>query len=133
MQPGVASLLVSQAEIRREISETVKHGGETNVSDAIIVEAFKDPNSPPEEKSLERLGDEGFTLIFAGTETTAATLSLMMFHLLENKWLLQRLRQEIDTLPPVRDDAYTCAQLEPLPFLVIALVYTSDFDNKGFI
>lgn len=88
-------------------------------SKSVIVGALKDPNIAPEEKTIDRLVDEGTTIIFAGTETTARALVVIMFHLLHNSLLLRELRHELNTLPPVKDHAYLCSQLEALPFLVI--------------
>jgi hypothetical protein len=42
-----------------------------------------------------------------------------MFHLLNDKSLLQKLRDELETLPPVEGHAYPYAQLKALPYLVI--------------
>jgi cytochrome P450 len=73
---------------------------------------------PPQERTLDRLGDEGTTIIFAGTETTARALSVGMFHILNDKAILNKLREELDTLPNVSNGVYSHTQLEKLPYLV---------------
>ena len=72
---------------------------------------------PVNEKSLDRLSDEGFVLIPAGSETTARSLSTAAFYLLSTDGVLPRLKSELNAaisdptqLPPVKD-------LEQLPYL----------------
>lgn len=117
IQPDAAALISSQKKIGKEIQDSLSDEASTK-SKAVIVKALQDPSIPPEEKSIDRLVDEGTTIIFAGTETTARALSVAIFHLLNNKSLLENLRSELNTLPPTEDHAYTCAQLENLPYLV---------------
>jgi cytochrome P450 len=132
LQPGAAALLCQQALMRREILDSLAEKKPTN-SKAVIVEALKDPNIPPQEKTIDRLQDEGTTIIFAGTETTARALSVMMFHLLHNKSLLMKLREELNALPSVEEYTYSCTQLETLPYLVSRTkIYEWLIENKGF-
>jgi cytochrome P450 len=53
-------------------------------------------NIPDSEKTIERLSDEAFVLIVAGGETTARVLTVIMAHLLQNRQLFMRLREELD-------------------------------------
>lgn len=75
---------------------------------------IRDSDLPPEQKTLHRLADEGNILIGAGSETTAQTLSILFYHLLENPEMIVRLREEIDGV----DGDITWGKLERLPFLV---------------
>jgi len=60
-----------------------------------IFHELRDCNLPAEEKTVERLCDEGQILTGAGTETTAATLSQITFFLLEDRGILETLRSEL--------------------------------------
>ncbi|RHZ55175.1 uncharacterized protein CDV56_107749 [Aspergillus thermomutatus] len=86
-------------------------------SKSVIVRALTDPSVPLEEKSLDRLLDEGETIIFAGIDTTARTLAIAMFHLLNDKRLQQRLRQELDSVGKPAEQDWTTAELEALPYM----------------
>lgn len=68
---------------------------------------------PPAEKTEKRLVDEGSTLLGAGSETTAKTLSIIHFHLMSNPSILRTLRQELGSLPVNPP----FAQLSQLPYL----------------
>ena len=123
LQPGAASLLTSQADIRRKIQRRLQVEKEASEdqrpSDAVIVEALKDPTIPPAEKAIERLGDEGTNVIYAGMETTARALSTMMFPLLNDKTKLRRSQKDLAEVQPSEPSKrYTSAQLEGLPYLV---------------
>ncbi|POR37823.1 Trichodiene oxygenase [Tolypocladium paradoxum] len=116
INPGAADLLVSKMEIKHKVKESLKDK-ENIKSQSVIVSALKDPEIPPQEKTIDRLVDEGTTITFAGTETTAHSISVAMFHLLNNKALLQRLREELSTVTKGEDGHYACNRLESLPFL----------------
>ncbi|KAL5610623.1 hypothetical protein FOBRF1_006740 [Fusarium oxysporum] len=116
IQPGAAALLESQQDIKVEIQQSLNE--EDNVkSKSVIVGALGDPDIPAEQKTLDRLVDEGMTVIFAGTETTARSISVAMFHLLRDKLVLQKLRDELSTVEKGPDGRWTCGQLETLPYL----------------
>ncbi|RSL53986.1 hypothetical protein CEP54_010131 [Fusarium duplospermum] len=116
IQPGAAALLESQEEIKVEILQSLKD--KCNVkSKSVIVGALGDPDIPVEEKTVDRLVDEGVTVIFAGTETTARSISVAMFYLLRDNSLLQKLRDELSTVRRGSDGQWAYSQLEILPYL----------------
>jgi cytochrome P450 len=76
------------------------------------------PEVPPEERTLQRLQDEGLVLFAAGTETTATTLSVAIFYILNDKSVLRNLRNELDQIMPSPQDSPAWRHLEKLPYLV---------------
>ncbi|KAM0418947.1 hypothetical protein ACHAPT_012105 [Fusarium lateritium] len=116
IQPGAAALLESQEEIKDMIQTSLKDKDNVK-SKSVIVGALEDPEIPAEEKTLGRLVDEGVTVIFAGTETTARSISVAMFHLLRDKSLLKKLRDELSTVKKGPDGRWAYNQLETLPYL----------------
>jgi cytochrome P450 len=73
-------------------------------------------NLAPAEKKLDRIYQEGQTLVAAGTETTAWTLSVIMFYLLKEPAKLQRLTDELR-----KANLTTSTELEQLPYLTAVL------------
>ncbi|KAF7536952.1 hypothetical protein G7054_g4077 [Neopestalotiopsis clavispora] len=116
IHPGASYLVSSQEDIKANIRAS-QASGHKEPSKSVIVQALEDPTVPAQERTLDRLGDEGTTIIFAGTETTARALSVGMFHILSNEAILNKLREELDTLPSVPNREYTYSQLESLPYL----------------
>lgn len=74
---------------------------------------------PESERHPERVVDEAFILIGAGSETTARTLSVACWYLLANPHILNTLRKEIKTvIEPGKDlSDVPYPKLENLPFL----------------
>ena len=73
---------------------------------------------PAQEKSKQRIGQEAFSIIAAGGETVARTLTVVTYHLLSNPPMLERLRHEIKTLQPDPRGRLEIQKLEHLPWLV---------------
>ena len=74
---------------------------------------------PPEEKSSERLGQEGFVAIAAGGETCARMLSNGLYFIYVNKdRVLPTLLQELMEVMPAPDVQPDLKALEQLPYLV---------------
>ncbi|KAF5973498.1 trichodiene oxygenase [Fusarium bulbicola] len=72
---------------------------------------------PQADKTLERFKSEAAIFLGAGTETTAAALTTLSFHLTENPGMLATLRKELETVMGEGDSPITVAKLEPLPYL----------------
>jgi hypothetical protein len=87
-------------------------------SHATLLKALNDPSLPRSERSLDRLGDEGFVVLNTGT-TTGKALAFIMFHLLNNNnTLYNKLHQELRDAFPNTMDHVAWKDLEALPYLV---------------
>ncbi|UKZ84041.1 hypothetical protein TrVFT333_011857 [Trichoderma virens FT-333] len=93
---------------------TMKQG---KTSDAMLIQVLNNPSIPESERSLERLNDEGFVFMNAGT-TTGKTLAFIMFHLLkDNGAYYSVLQQELIKTFPEGMEHLTWKDLETLPYL----------------
>ncbi|KAI9701845.1 MAG: hypothetical protein M1836_001189 [Candelina mexicana] len=72
---------------------------------------------PPQEKEINRLWDEGQVIIAAGTGTTAHSLEMMTFHLLDDPTRIEKLRAELKTVMPDPQQEPKLQELEKLPYL----------------
>ncbi|KAH8810910.1 cytochrome P450 [Xylogone sp. PMI_703] len=97
--------------------ESKKDGDQTKYK--TIFHAILDSDLPPQEKTLDRLSDEGQILLGAAAETTGTSLTKTIFHLLqiENEAKLQRLRKELKSVMPEPTSNPSCLVLEQLPYL----------------
>lgn len=75
-------------------------------------------NLPAEEKTARRIGEEAFSIIAAGGETVARTLTIATYHLLANPTALQSLRAELKDIQPDPNTLLTFEIAEKLPWLV---------------
>jgi cytochrome P450 len=124
IMPSAADLLDIREGIKRNLLCALDSKQTQNVQ-SVIAAALKDPEIPQEERSIDRLMDEGTTIIFAGTETSARAMSVAFFHLYDNKSHLKKLRDELSsTLGTRPSKEWSLAELEALPFLVSQLLPT---------
>ncbi|KAB8232864.1 cytochrome P450 [Aspergillus alliaceus] len=82
-----------------------------------VFKSLIDPSLPPLERTLDRLQDEGFVLLGAGTETISWALSVTVFYLLRNNILVSRLHEDLKTVMPEQRDVPRLFELETLPLL----------------
>ncbi|KAE9368851.1 cytochrome P450 [Stipitochalara longipes BDJ] len=119
MNPSMKLMLDWKAGVKARVKPILggnEKKGEGNGHRSIFHE-LRDCNLPKEEKTVERLCDEGQILTGAGTETTAATLSQIAFFLLEDRGILEKLRRELRTVMPTKDSPISVTRLEQLPYL----------------
>jgi cytochrome P450 len=84
-----------------------------------IFDALNNPSMlPPQERTLDRLQDEGQILLAAGSETTAKTLTVISLHLLRSPAVLAKLREELKLVMPTPSSTTSWVELEALPYLV---------------
>ncbi|KAK4196580.1 putative cytochrome P450 E-class, group IV [Triangularia verruculosa] len=80
----------------------------------LFAELVKSKTLPPEEMTMYRLSGEGFSFLLAGTETTATTLSIITFWLLEQPDTYRKLMDDLEGLTPTN---IKWAELEQRPYL----------------
>jgi cytochrome P450 len=83
-----------------------------------IFHALIESDLPPEEKLHSRIWQEGQMVIGAGSDTTAATLTITHFHILDNPSILAKLSAELRAALPDKYAFATLGAVEQLPYLV---------------
>jgi hypothetical protein len=86
-----------------------------------IFHSIDDSPLPPHEKVARRLTEEGTTIILAGGETVAHTLTHLFFHLLDNPEIYAEVKNEIDEATPAGELIPSLRTLQRLPLLVSIL------------
>jgi cytochrome P450 len=76
---------------------------------------------PPQEKEVQRLGDETETILGAGLETKAWALTVATFPILNNINILKRLRHKLKVAIPGPHDELGWRRLEKLPYLTACI------------
>lgn len=82
-------------------------------------------NLPPQELSFKRLTQEAFAITSAGMETTKSTLTLAVFHVLDQPAVQGRLKAELAEAMPDPNVILPWIELEKLPYLT-AIIYESE-------
>ncbi|OAQ82146.1 benzoate 4-monooxygenase cytochrome p450 [Purpureocillium lilacinum] len=123
MNPSVGHLLSWQAGVKEQVRpilegvDEITLSGDKDASSRTIFHTLRDSDLPPEEKTLQRLCDEGEILTGAGSETTAQTLTRILFYLKQEPKTLARLRDELDGALSKRTAAPSWTELQQLPYL----------------
>lgn len=119
VNPKASVMAALRSRITQQSRETLqKKGNVTRENRETIFDALLDPNLPPSEKTLARLSEEGLIILGAGSETTANTMSLALYHLTNNPDVLEKLRAELKIVMPTPDTPAKWSDLEQLPYLV---------------
>ena len=87
-------------------------------SDRTIFHSLMESDLPASEKTEERLTDEAFAFIGAGTETTKQTLNAATYYLLKSPEHVYQLKRELWEVMRSPKDCPPLHVLENLPFLV---------------
>ncbi|PYI03028.1 benzoate 4-monooxygenase cytochrome P450 [Aspergillus sclerotiicarbonarius CBS 121057] len=120
--PGKAAVWEFQAGIFQTITMNMHHGPKASAkADRTIFKKLTDPSLPAEERTLRRIQDEVFTLLGAGTETTASTLMVMIYHVSQDEGIRDKLRNELKQIMPTPTSAVTWTELEKLPYLTAVI------------
>ncbi|RMZ77567.1 hypothetical protein DV737_g4257, partial [Chaetothyriales sp. CBS 132003] len=118
MMQATPEFIVKRVAPGKEIVDVVDgRADEEKSHKTLFQELLNNDDLPPEEKSLQRLVDEGQTLISAGQHTTAHHLKTVSYYILANPDVLQKLKAELEVAIPDPAVIPPLHQLEGLPYL----------------
>lgn len=121
IQPRMADLFDVKARLRQQAKDTLRRrtSGDFDIKErSSIFDALTSPTVPAHERTLDRLEDESALLLGAGTETTARAIVVSIFHLMDNKDMGRKLREELRTVLETPTSKASWTDLEKLPYLV---------------
>ncbi|WPH01371.1 Hypothetical protein R9X50_00421400 [Acrodontium crateriforme] len=116
IDPNMGKFLAWQDSVKDMVRPIMENNDGKN-NHRTIFHTLRDSDLPPEEKSIRRLCDEGEIFTGAGSETTAKTLTTILFYLTTNPEILQSLRSELATVATVPNTPPSWSELERLPYL----------------
>lgn len=119
IDPFVHALARQKADLLHRTESLLRgESPELQLKTRPIMEALTGPSMPEDMRGAVRLNNEGFAMIIGGTETTARSLAIAAFRLLENNSMKTKLRDELRAVMPTPDSRPTWSQLEQLPYMV---------------
>ena len=118
INPAVGNLLQWQGLVKEQVQPILAGTEKDRTKSRTIFHELLDSDLPPEEKTLQRLCDEGEILTGAGSETTAQATARLFFYLKQVPRTLAKLRQELDSVIPNASSIPSWAELQSLPYLV---------------
>ncbi|KAI5918195.1 putative flavonoid 3-hydroxylase [Camillea tinctor] len=99
--------------------ESKKMVKKTDLFNAILSSSL-----PASEKEADRMGQEGFEVIIAGSETTSRMLTMATYFVLSDGALCRKLHDELVSVMPELDSKPSLAELERLVWLPAAIKET---------
>ena len=101
----------------RTVLNEVSRVKSSDTKQTTIFHNLASSNIPEPERSIQRLVDEGITLLGAGTVTTADVLGTTSYFILANPIILQTLQNELQNAIPDPSLPPSITTLERLPYL----------------
>ncbi len=80
--------------------------------------------------TVDEMVADAFTLLIAGTDTTALTMTTIIWQLLNKPQVMRRLKAELRTVMPGRGHTVDWAELEKLPYLVSKPLEDNSFKSR---
>ncbi|KAI6091573.1 putative cytochrome P450 [Hypoxylon rubiginosum] len=124
LNPEMGIFLQFQRDVKAQIREiqNQKGTGKERAKDhnlhATIFHELLESDLPESEKAAVRLWQEGQIIVGAGTETTAWTLSVIFFYVLNDRNVYDTLMKELEHALPDPASRPSCSDLEKLPYLI---------------
>ncbi|KAJ5625096.1 benzoate 4-monooxygenase cytochrome P450 [Penicillium lagena] len=119
LAPAMADILDFRRDLSRQV-EAIRHGEDTAHEKAghrTVFHELLNSKLPPDELRRDRLRDEAFSLVTAGSGTTAYVLRGTAYHIAANPTVRQRLHDELVAAIPDPQHFPSLTTLEQLPYL----------------
>ncbi|KAJ5702274.1 benzoate 4-monooxygenase cytochrome P450 [Penicillium malachiteum] len=104
--------------------EAIRHGKDTSHKDAshrTVIHELLNSKLPPQELRRDRIRDEAFSLVSAGSGTTAFVTRNTAYHIAANPEVRKRLHKELVTAIPDINQPHSLVTLEQLPYLTAVI------------
>ncbi|KAL4979754.1 putative benzoate 4-monooxygenase cytochrome P450 [Aspergillus desertorum] len=119
LAPAMADILDFRRDLSRQV-EAIRHGEDKAYQHAdhrTVFHELLESDLPPQELKRDRVRDEAFQLITAGSGTTATVLRNTAYHIAANEPIRQRLHEELASAMPDPSSPPPLMTLEQLPYL----------------
>ncbi|KAE8358081.1 cytochrome P450 [Aspergillus caelatus] len=123
LAPAMADILDFRRDLSRQV-EAIRHDEDTAYKKAghrTVFHELLDSKLPPAELQRNRLRDEAFSLVTAGSGTTAYVLRGTAYHIAANPSVRQQLHDELVATIPDPQQFPTLTTLEQLPYLTAVI------------
>jgi len=119
LAPAMADILDFRRDLSRQV-EAIRHGLDKGYEKAVhrtVFHELLESKLPQNELKRDRLRDEAFGLVTAGSGTTAYVLRGTAYHIAANQLVRQRLYDELKAAIPDPSNPPSLPELEKLPYL----------------
>ena len=124
LSPSIGSVLYVQRQAEQQVIQIKAQPRATyaDLSHPTLFHEILQSNLPESDKSVNRLKEESFIVVGAGTLTTSWALSVATYHLLTSPLTLRKLKTELMSAIRVSDDPNVpLSVLDGLPYLAAVI------------
>lgn len=120
--PALGSFMRQKRTTRAWVAELAPNLGKKSLEQEfvpILRAVMESPKLPSNERSVDRVAQDGQMLLMAGTLTQASVLEHLMYWMISNPEVLRKLKEELRTVMPSINDVgnVPLTKLESLPYL----------------
>ncbi|KAJ0425639.1 putative benzoate 4-monooxygenase cytochrome P450 [Aspergillus carlsbadensis] len=123
LAPAMAAMLDFREDLGRQV-DAIRHGRDKayeGIGHRTVLHELLSSSLPPDEVKTPRLRDEAFSLMVAGSGTTAYTLRSTTYHIASNPSIRARLHAELASAIPDPTQPPSLGALEKLPYLTAVI------------
>ncbi|RDW93800.1 cytochrome P450 [Aspergillus mulundensis] len=123
LAPAMADILDFRRDLSRQV-EAIRLGEDKSYEQAdhrTVFHELLESDLPPLELERDRVRDEAFQLVTAGSGTTATVLRNTAYHIAANESVRQRLHAELVSAIPDPNNLPSLIALEQLPYLAAVI------------
>ncbi|KAI1754811.1 cytochrome protein [Xylaria castorea] len=120
IDPRTKSVAKFNNEMLAQVSEVIENSDGKEKHETIFASIIRS-DIPRSEVTQERLHHEAIGIVGAGIETTMRTLTISVYHIVDNPSTCHRLREELFTAIPDAEKVPSWEILQQLPFLTACI------------
>ncbi|CAD6444312.1 acda6855-de0c-418b-9ce5-107134f7e3bb [Sclerotinia trifoliorum] len=124
MAPAMADILDFRKDLSRQVEAIRDEHGKSQIGkgvDKTVFHELLESKLPPKELERDRLRDEAFSLVTAGSGTTAYVLRGTSYHISSNPRIAQLLHEELKSAITDPSKPLSLPELEKLPYLTAVI------------
>ncbi|KAI1745268.1 cytochrome protein [Xylaria scruposa] len=120
IDPRMESVTRFNNEMLAQVSEVIENSDSKEKQNTIFASIIRS-DMPRAEVTPQRLQHEAIAVVGAGLETTMRTLTVSVYHIIDNRSIYHRLRDELFTAIPDPEKIPSWELLQQLPFLTACI------------
>ncbi|KAH8749226.1 cytochrome protein [Diaporthe sp. PMI_573] len=120
MSSDMKDVISFNNEMTAQVKEALAGAAEKEQPDTIFTSIIQS-DIPRSEVTVDRLQHEAISVVGAGIETTMRTLTISVFHIVDNPEVYRKLGEELKAAIPNPDKIPAWEDLEKLPFLTACI------------
>ncbi|EFQ97905.1 trichodiene oxygenase [Nannizzia gypsea CBS 118893] len=119
--PSTRDISFLESTVKKRFKHVYEKNRQKIKEPCVFAEIIHNEKHPAAERTLKRLTDDALFLMVAGTDAPSQALAITLYHILNNRKVHEKLREElVHAIPDAQSDP-SLAMLENLPYLAAVI------------